>query len=86
MPETVSQVQITQLVKSFEEFQKRDEDWKRRHDDKDDRRFGAVDAAVASVKAVQDSQSGGIGMAKWMIGLGIPAIIAMLGLLLARHP
>ena len=86
MAETMADLKITNLAKRFDDFVVADAKWKENHEETDERGRSELRSAVAGIKATQDSQTGGIGMAKWMIGLGIPAIIAMLGLLLARHP
>ena len=49
MPETVSQVQITNLTRRFDEFVKNDSEWKVDHDKSDDRRFGEMNASIALV-------------------------------------
>lgn len=56
-----------------------------RHEDNDERRFGSIEVKLGLMKARIDSWEGAFGFARWMLNLGIPAIIALLVALLVRQ-
>ncbi len=56
-----------------------------RHSDEDDRRFGLLNDKIQEVEKLFAEWTGALGIAKWALGLGIPAIVGLLVTHLVRH-
>lgn len=56
-----------------------------RHSDEDDHRFGMLTEKIQEVEKLFAEWTGALGIAKWALGLGIPAIVGLLATHLFRH-
>lgn len=60
-------------------------DTAREHSKEDDKRFGELTARIEEINRVLAEATGMFGLAKWCLGLGIPAILAALVTHVVRH-
>ncbi len=56
-----------------------------KHESRDDERFDRLDTAVQAVNSQLERFIGGVNLAKWALGIGIPAIFGAIVTHVFRH-